>query len=89
MDWHKDDLIVKCEEEKYPTIRIIKLKNPYNEIIIINIIDITGVIIKVEKCDIMQGLNSITFDKKDLKPGIYFVKINTEKENITKRIIIK
>jgi hypothetical protein len=46
---------------------------------------ITGVIVGQQSTDNRQ--QTLTIDLSDLKSGIYFVKINTEKGNIVKRII--
>ena len=46
---------------------------------------ITGVIVGQQST--VNGQQTLTIDLSDLKSGIYFVKINTEKGNIVKRII--
>ena len=46
---------------------------------------ITGVIVGQQST--VNGQHTLTIDLSDLKSGIYFVKINTEKGNIVKRII--
>ena len=46
---------------------------------------ITGVIVCQQST--VNSQQTLTIDLSDLKSGIYFVKINTEKGNIVKRII--
>ena len=46
---------------------------------------ITGVIVSQQST--VNGQQTLTIDLSDLKSGFYFVKINTEKGNIVKRII--
>ena len=46
---------------------------------------ITGVIVGQQTT--VNSQQTLTIDLSDLKSGIYFVKINTEKGNIVKRII--
>ncbi len=51
--------------------------------------DLLGNSIHVQKLKSNKGVNTITFYRDDLAPGIYIYSIKTENKIISKRIVIK
>ena len=86
----EDKLLEKTEINIYP--------NPANDFIVIQfnalvknaihveLLDITGKIIKKSRLE--QGTTITNFDTKELAKGQYLIKFTTQKESITKKIII-
>ena len=81
-------------EENMATNNISVYPNPVNdklyivtedEVEEVVVYSITGVIVGQQST--VNGQQTLTIDLSDLKSGIYFVKINTDKGNIVKRII--
>ncbi len=81
-------------EENIATNNISVYPNPVNdrlyivteeEVEDVVVYSITGVIVGQQST--VNGQQTLTIDLSDLKSGIYFVKINTDKGNIVKRII--
>ena len=87
-----DEDIDNITEEQISSVQV--YPNPVNDKLYIAteeevedvvVYSITGVIVGQQST--VNGQQTLTIDLSDLKSGIYFVKINTEKGNIVKRII--
>ncbi|HOS17043.1 MAG TPA: T9SS type A sorting domain-containing protein, partial [Bacteroidales bacterium] len=70
----------------YPNPATTQLSIDYGDYIIkdVKIYDVTGRCIKQEEVN----LNRISIDVSDLHRGIYFLKINTEKGSLTRKVHI-
>ena len=92
-----------CKNNNINSLKLINLyPNPANDKLFIDILsptkntitttitNITGEQLKSYKTfSVNKGLNNITIDIKALSPGIYILKLNTEKEQIIRKIIKK
>lgn len=73
----------------FTTNTVVKYVLPYNTDVEIEMYDVLGKeTILMESTNKTKGTYQFNLNRNDLKPGVYHIKLSTEKETITKRIVV-
>lgn len=68
----------------------IQIQMPERDRVRITLIDITGRVVAVLVDGILsEGLNQIHFERKGLRSGVFFLKIESDKESLTRKLLIQ
>ena len=73
----------------FTTNTIVKYTIPYNSDVNVVMYDVLGKeSTLIENVNRMKGTYQFSLERKDMKPGVYHIKLSTERETITKRIVV-
>lgn len=80
---------LKATPNPFKNTTVVSFKSSTNQSLFISVKNVLGKTIFNEELKAKKGKNSFSFDRNDLKSGMYIYTVQSTKEVISKRFVIK